>query len=646
VQDLVPTIEGPNAGAVELLEDGTARVTLGDTRTAITYRLTNEVDGLSSAAFVVVPPFSDGLPPVLIEEERIVEKNQTKTWKLSEIAESPTGKDIALTDPEKVTSNRSDGTPNFVNEQTVTFTPATDYRGPASLTFEVSDGTALGVVTLVMPITVGDPEMKDEPPTFTSPTLSIEADGTPFPIDLRESAAHPNADVLRSLTFGGLGQPTGGIQANLSGSTLTASAPFGVQPGTSTSIPVTVSYRDFEVTGTVNIRVVASSRPLPQAYEDTMPDARKNSTVTVPVLDNDFNPFPDQALTITDVAVESGQASAAVSGTNVVITTGAPKSQSISVIYTIQDATKDPSRTSQGRASVTVTDVPDAPPAPRVVASSRSMAVTIQATPANNGSEVVEYRVTRTPGDVVQVCTPGVECAFAVENGTRYSYTVVAENGVGVSEPSAATSETSYGVPSAPTNVSLTKNSQYVPTTFTVSWATPSDTGGQIDSYNWELRRGNQVVAGVSGTSATRASANVNEPGTYSARVQACSPAGCGAWADSNSIAVDNPPPPPPPDPTITTVFGDQGPQPRDGVSNTYLVGWEWKDFGNGPHTFTPKFKRTPTSQWENIAGSYTYDGASGRRTSTAWIQDGGWTESGILLVVDGKEYGPFFSFP
>jgi hypothetical protein len=643
VSDLVASIEGPNAAAVELLEDGTARVTLGDTRTSITYRLTNEVDGLSSAAFIVVPPFSDGLPPVLIEEERIVDKNETRTWKLSEIAESPTGKDIALTDAAKVTSNRSDGTPNYVNDQTVTFTPAADYRGPASLTFEVSDGTALGVSLLTMPITVGDPEMKDEPPTFTNPTLSIEADGTPFPIDLRESAAHPNAEVLQSLTFGSLGQPTGGIEAALSGSQLTASAPFGVQPGTSTTIPVTLTYREFEVTGQVNIRVVASSRPLPTAYDDSSPDARKNSTVTIPVTDNDFDPFPDQGLTVTDVAVESGQASASVSGTNVVIKTGAPKSQDITVLYTIQDATKDPSRTSQGRATVTVTDVPDAPPAPGLTPSDRTIAVTVGPTPANNGSEVTGYTVTRNDGTVKTDCAPGVPCTFSGTNGTTYSFTVTATNAVGESASSPAASETSFGKPGAPTNARIDKKNEYAPTDFTLSWAAPSDNGGRIDYYEYQFD--SQPVARANGTSA---SSPVADAGEHSFYARACGPGGCSDWSNRPSQTIKNEPPPPPPPPAVPTVvdvFGADGPKTREGVTNTYLVGWEWKDFSGGNHTVTPKFKRTPSSGWENIAGSYTVNGASGRYTSTAYIQNGSWTSSGVLLTIDGKDYGPF-SFP
>ena len=241
------------------------------------------------------------------------------------------------------------------------------------------------------------------------------------------------------------------------------------------------------MTGQITIRVVASSKPPPQAYDDSSPDARKNSTVTIPVTGNDFNPFPDQDLTITDVAVESGQADASASGGNVVITTGAPKSQDISVLYTIQDATKDPSRTSQGRATVTVTDVPDAPPAPALAASDRNIAVTVAPTPANNGSEVTGYTVTRNDGSVRTDCSPGVPCSFAGTNGTTYSFTVTATNGVGASEASPAQSAVSYGRPGAPTNAAINKTNQYAPSTFNLTWAAPADNGGRIDYYEYQF---------------------------------------------------------------------------------------------------------------------------------------------------------------
>src|SRR5690606_11856066 len=59
-EDLVLTIEGHNADAAELLErNGQIEVTPGETRKAIAYRVTNEVDDLSAMAFILVPAAVD-----------------------------------------------------------------------------------------------------------------------------------------------------------------------------------------------------------------------------------------------------------------------------------------------------------------------------------------------------------------------------------------------------------------------------------------------------------------------------------------------------------------------------------------------------------------------------------------------------------
>jgi hypothetical protein len=271
--------------------------------------------------------------------------------------------------------------------------------------------------------------------------------------------------------------------------------------------------------------------------------------------------------------------------------------------------------------------------------------VTVAPTPANNGSEVTRYTVTRNDGTVRTDCSPGVACNFAGTNGTAYSFTVTATNGVGESAASASASETSYGKPSAPTNLSLSKNSQWAPSTFSMSWSAPGDSGGRVDRYEWSFSGGGGGQ--TSGLSATSGSVNA---GSYTFTVAACSPAGCGPSSTSSAASVENEPPPPPPPPpppkvpTITDVFGYDGPNTIEGVTNAYRVGWSWENFGPGDHRVTPKFDRG--NGWENIAGTYTSSGDTGTTRSTAFIQNGSWTKNGILLTIDGTDYGPYYSFP
>jgi hypothetical protein len=443
----------------------------------------------------VVPPFSDGLPPVMRDlPTQYVDKNATRTWKLDDIAMSPTGKKIHITDAKTVTSAKSNGAPNFVNDQTLTFTPALDYRGPANVTFEASDGSSTGVATLVLPIIVGDPEMKDEPPTFTPPDLTIEANGDPYTVDLRAASFHQNPEVLAALTYSGLGGMAGGITAGLSGSTITVSAPFGTPTGTAATLTFQVKYREFVIDGSVHVRVVASSRPLPSTVDDSDPEGRSSKPSTINVLANDYNPFPGQPLTIIDATVNSGNASVKISGSNLIITPGPEKAQQVSVIYTIQDATKDASRQAQGRADVLVTSAPDQPPAPILAARANNIDATIRPSPSNNGATITEYTITRNDG-VTQKGQAGEKKTFAGENGVTYSFTVIATNKVGPSEKSPPSSATSYGVPSAPTSVSkLSNDSKYAPSTLSFTWRPPTDDGGSITEYRWRVSpQGNNV---------------------------------------------------------------------------------------------------------------------------------------------------------
>ncbi|MET1017667.1 MAG: Ig-like domain-containing protein, partial [Leifsonia flava] len=605
-EDLEVSIEGPNVASAENLGNGTVRVTLADTRTAITYRLTNTVDHLSPAAFIVVPPFSDGLPPRIKLDlpTQYVDKNATRTWKLSDIAESPTGKKIHITDAKTVSSAKSNGAPNFVNDQTLTFTPALDYRGPANITFEASDGSSTGVAILVLPITVGDPEMKDEPPTFTPPDMVIEANGTPYTLDLRAASFHQNPDVLAALTYSGLGGMAGGIDAGLSGSTVTVSAPFGTPTGTAATLTFQVQYREFVIAGSVHVRVVASSKPMPSTVDDSEPNGRSSQTVTLNVLGNDYNPFPDQPLTIIDATPSAGNATAKISGSNLIITPGPEKSQQISFIYTIRDATNDASRQAQGRADVMVTSAPDAPQKPTLTATDSKISVLINPSPSNNGAAITSYTVRRDDG-TVQDGQAGQVKTFSGVNGTKYSFTVTAKNNVGTSAPSASESAVSYGVPSAPKNPTMSQSGPYEGSSVTMKWGASDDKGGDPGFiYKWTMSDG-------SGGETTSLSAKLDNRGvgTYSGSVQACTRAGCSDPVNSNnSVSIAKEPPPPPPNPVVN-LTGSQNNREhifnvRDFPANTKLrVFCRGPGYSNGPNTW----------DYESAApyggGSYTTNG-------------------------------------
>lgn len=621
ISDLKATLQGPNADQAKILENGKVRVTLGDERMAITFRLTNEADDLSTAAFIIVPPYSDGQPPRLREnlDEQIVDMNSTKTWKLDDIAYSPSGKDISITKADKVSATRSNGKSSFVDEKTLTFTPAKDYRGPASISFEVTDGTSTGTKILVLPITVGDPNFEDIAPTFTPPSITVEAGEDAVEFDLRQAASHPNPAVVEQITFSDLQGQNNGIHAKLRGSKVSVSAPFGTSPGTSATLSVKLKFKDFTVDGQVKVTVVASTRPAPVAVDHVNDDARKGKSYTIDVLKGAFNPFPDEPLTVVSAKLDSGDAKVSHDDSTVTVKTGAAKSQEISIVYTIEDATGDKNRRSSARITVVVKDVPDAPPAPKATASDGKTTVTIQGTPANNGSDVTHYTVTRSDGKKSTACSPGVPCDFAATNGQAYTFRVSATNGVGESQLSPASSPvTPYGTPSAPQGPRITAVEKYANSTFKLEWSAPKNDGGKIDHYEWEFSGG-----GSGNSTSTVATSKSVGAGTYNFRVRACAPGNlCSDWAKSGNATIENEPPPPP---TITLVKGVDGPKTRcwngNCATNTWQVRFEWKDFDGKTYTVTPQY--CDNGSWHDVAPNpyQVKMGASGGETTPAWVQ-------------------------
>ena len=472
VDDLAVTLEGPNAARAEVRPDGGIEVKPGRERYAVAYRLTNELDDLSAMAFVIVPaaateedieqdeptipaPHLADLAPI------VVPMNGSIRWDVADLVVVPSGKPPLVLSASAANA-RSEA---YVDGTTLQYEPAQDYRGEASVTFEVTDGRSADdpdgrTALLTLPVTVGDPNFEDTPPVFTPRTETIEAGEQPLEIDLRSSSDHPNPDVIGQLGYQNLAGTTADIQASIDGGVLRVSAPIGVQPGTATRLTFDVTFKEFTVPGYVDVKVVSSTRAKAQAVDDGPVYLKRSDSATVDVLANDFNPFPDVPLTVIAAEVDQldvgSTASASFTSTGVSVRTGAAFTGTLSVIYRIQDATKDPARETQGRVTVIVRDRPEQPGAPTVTAGDGWADVRWQA-PAPNNSPITGYEVSYNG----QVATYGAGAAGITQrisgltNGTAYTFTVRAINDIGASEWSAGTTKTPYGTPTAPRNVKL-----------------------------------------------------------------------------------------------------------------------------------------------------------------------------------------------
>lgn len=633
VDDLVVTVEGPNAGRADVTADGGIVVKPGRERYAVAYRLTNELDGLSAMAFVIVPPAASAedleedeptipAPHLADLEPIIVPMNGSIRWDVADLVVVPSGKP-ALVLSASAAHARSEA---FVDGTTLRYEPAQDYRGEASVTFEVTDGrdaddpdgrTAL----LTLLVTVGDPNFEDTPPVFTPRAETIEAGEQPLDIDLRSSSDHPNPDVIGRLGYGNLQGTTAEIQASIDGGVLRVSAPIGVQPGTSTRLTFDVTFKEFTVPGYVDVKVVSSTRAKPQAVDDGPVYLKRSDSQPIDVLANDFNPFPDVPLQVVDAQVDQldvgSAASASFTATGVTVRTGAAFTGTLSVIYRIQDATKDPARETQGRITVIVRDRPDKPGAPTVTAGDAWADVRWQA-PAPNNSPITGYEVQYNG----QVATYGAGAAGitqrigGLDNGTAYTFTVRAINAIGASDWSSGTTATPYGTPTVPQNVRLTSSGD-APADLTASWAAPSSTGGGAVDYQWR-------VVGATGwatTAGTSARVTNVGAGTYTLEVRAVNRGSNSTGpTGTDTVGVSNPPPPPPR--AYICKGGTQG--------GGYAVQVRYENFAGGGHRMYTSLDGDSSAFYKE---TFSISG-NGKQTLQNWL--GIRNDNGIWVVIEG----------
>ncbi len=119
--------------------------------------------------------------------------------------------------------------------------------------------------------------------------------------------------------------------------------------------------------------------------------------------------------------------------------------------------------------------VPGTPTLSSVVPGNQSLTVTWTA-PSNDGTAITGYTATAVDGLSTLTCTTVLlTCTISsLVNGTEYTVTLVASNAAGDSTASSSLNETPLSVPSAPTNVQVTRVFDGI----TVTWTAPTLTGG------------------------------------------------------------------------------------------------------------------------------------------------------------------------
>ncbi len=508
-----------------LLEDGKVRVTVGDEMQLIRYTLTDR-DDLSTSAFIFVPAVKDLRPSLTSTKPVEVVSGETKELPLDEYVMVAGGGSVKITEHAKVSASNADGSDLVKDASTLVYTSKAGYYGEDGITFEVTDGTGPDdpegrKATLTIPITVLPPE--NQPPTFTRAEINVAPGESATALDLAALTTDPDPEDAGKHEFSLVGDAGNGLTAGIDdGTMLNVEAASNVKKGTSQTLTVRITDGETEpIEGTVIVNVTASTRALATANTDTIDEADQGETISVPVLANDFNPFPETPLKLVSASPESGNGSATVQGDEVRVTPDKEFVGTLVVRYTIEDATEDADRHVDGRIVLTVQGVPEAPGRPQVTSVQDRTVVVSFSAPSNNGAEITHYTVSSTSGSAYSKQCASTTCTLdGLTNNVEYTFQVVATNRVGDSEPSGASAvarpDARPDTPVAPTLVFGDKSLE-------VAWITPTTPGSPVESYNLQISpappSGITEKTGVTGNSLTWEGL---ENGTsYQVRVQA-----------------------------------------------------------------------------------------------------------------------------
>ncbi|BDZ44184.1 Ig-like domain-containing protein [Naasia aerilata] len=158
-------------GTAEVLPNKRVRVTIGDLGQIVPFVVRHPEDpAVSAIAFIRVPGFDDALPQLRKGAPKLtVRSGETLSIALQDYVVSVGGRGVRLTDSSTVRATHSDGTEVVANATTLRFRSADGYFGPASISFQVTDGTSATdpngrIATLVLPITVTPRD--NQPPVF------------------------------------------------------------------------------------------------------------------------------------------------------------------------------------------------------------------------------------------------------------------------------------------------------------------------------------------------------------------------------------------------------------------------------------------------------------------------------------------------
>ena len=561
-------------------------VPLLDTAQIVLYRVIDN-EGAEAVGVVRVPGLENS-PPRLSAigedpEQRVIDAatGGPMTILLDVVTEDPDGDAVLLTDTEVVLNGvgeirkLGDGT-GFVYTPPKSLTTTET----VTITFEVTDRSELSKAERQLPncncvkeLSVQVIVVASSPPTVVAQgAVQVPVYDEPVTYDLAPLTFDEQGDELTyrldPTTFGVLD-----VEQNGSVLTIVSRQKGDQQPpvGTRIRIDYTVTDSVFPaVANSVVVTIVATNRGRPAAASFSPIEAKRDELISTPnFVDAAFNPFEGDALTLVNATVTgSARVNCAETG---VCEFFSDTVGTFTITYTLRDVA---GQTTVGTFEVLVKGKPFAPGIPKIESVGDKVVNLSWAAADMQGGEFVSYHVTAVEAGITKQFSSTAGSFDGLLNATSYTFTVAAENELGLGEVSSPSSVAIPDrVPDPPEDLTFI---DYADQSLTVDWSPPSTAGDFSAIIAYEVRIGGQVIRVDGGVTSVRIGlGGQGDPlanGTdYSFEMRAQNSAttdnGWGAWS-SRSAGTERPsryPDPP------TGVFGVNN---GDGGTPAIKVTW------------------------------------------------------------------------
>ena len=542
------------------------RIPLGAAARQVPYRIT-DVHGASSTAFVRVPA-AGNQPPQRVDDAPIeLTSGQELVVELAKYVSDPDGRPVRLTAASGLSASPPAGlsiAEGSLTKTSLTLRAAPAYHGPGQIVVEVTDSETpddqAGHIASI-PLLVNVKASGEQQLAFDCGGVHPQAGAPSITVELTRCVPGLSAADQRRLRFDGLGGNLKGLRTRLNGTQLAIGADASAAPGAKVDLTLTASLGGTSATQ-VKLPVTVRAAPPARAADDLLA-LKAGEQRTVDVLANDVNPFPDQPMTVVDVATVLGDATAQIDGdgARVVVRVGTNFHGTARVAYRVRDAGSGEGRIAEAQILLSVVDKPDAPGTPVLRGVGDATVQLSWGEPNGNGAPVTGYEVQGERG-FSQQCPQPVCQLTGLTNGATYHFRVRARNAVDwgpLSPPSEpGTPDVQPDQPSPPLT---TFGDQQV----AVTWAAPRSPGTPVQYYELDVSPTLGGPRRVTGTELTWT--GLTNGSGYAFRVRAYNKSGKPSeWSEYSAVEVPAGVPRTPDAPSAAPV--------NDGVGQQVVVRW------------------------------------------------------------------------